>query len=262
MWRKLIDIVKKIILHLLSCIQYPNVKKQGCVKIRHTVIAKENIILGDETLLLNSFLGENINIANNSLVQDSNLEGGNKVGSYTSISHSRIGKYSYIGDYSYLNFVSIGKFCSIASELRVGGGMHPINFISTSPFFYYRNPFFLISNPFSQENAFSQAFKNTTVGNDVWIGDRVILLGGVKVGDGAIVGAGAVVTKDVPPYAVVGGVPAKVLRYRFSSEIIEKLIDLKWWDKDESWLQEHIPFFQQEVYDIDILNLLLKENEI
>ncbi len=77
---------------------------------------------------------------------------------------------------------------------------------------------------------------NAIIGNDVWIGSNVLIIGGIKIGDGAIVAAGAVVTKDVPPYAIVGGIPARIIRFRFDKEQINKLLELKWWNKDDDWL--------------------------
>ena len=93
------------------------------------------------------------------------------------------------------------------------------------------------------------------IGNDVWIGTRVMLLGAITIGDGAIIGAGSVVTKDVPPYAVVAGNPARVLHYRFPQEIINKLLEIKWWNHDEKWIREHAVMFR------DINQLLQYENE-
>jgi len=119
---------------------------------------------------------------------------------------------------------SIGKFCSIAPKVRMGLGKHPINYISTSPLFYApKNPllFKICKSPKFDE------FEPITIGNDVWIGVNVTIMDGIKVGDGAIIGANSVVTKDVEPFSIVGGVPAKEIKKRFETAIIEKLMELK-----------------------------------
>ena len=89
-------------------------------------------------------------------------------------------------------------------------------------------------------------YKRVKVGNDVWIGTKVIVMGGVTIGDGAVIGAGSIVTKDVPPYAIVAGVPAKIIRYRFSEEIVKELQNIKWWNLPEDILKENISLFQKD----------------
>lgn len=96
---------------------------------------------------------------------------------------------------------------------------------------------------YSDDEKYTEFKRQIEIGNDVWIGDSVLILDGVKIGDGAVLAAGAVVTADVPPYAIVGGVPAKVIRYRFNEDEIEHLIKLKWWDKSEQWIKENAHLF-------------------
>ncbi len=128
------------------------------------------------------------------------------------IVHSHVGAYSYLSDRVVLAYASVGNYCSIANDVRIGTGSHPTDRLSTSPVFYNRiNPLGIELD--GVEDSF-QNFKPVTIGNDVWIATGVLVLGGVSIGNGAIVAAGAVVTKDVPPFAVVGGVPAKVIKYR------------------------------------------------
>lgn len=137
-----------------------------------------------------------------------------------------IGAYTYVS-YSRINNATIGSFCSIAADVNVGPGEHPTNFLSTHPVFYSD------SSIFGQVNTMKLDFEENrriTIGNDVWIGLGATVLNGVSIGDGAIVAAGSVVTKDIPPYAIVCGVPARVIKYRFPDCVIEKLIQLSWWN--------------------------------
>lgn len=144
---------------------------------------------------------------------------------------------SSVGAFTYINVgtvvygrVHIGRFCSIGRNIEVGLAHHPVDFLSTHPFQVARSLFLRHPGYEAIKRKPWQFHKDTHVGNDVWIGAKAGITSGVTVGDGAIVAAGAVVTADVPPYAIVGGVPAKVIRYRFEPEVIAALLELKWWD--------------------------------
>ncbi len=146
------------------------------------------------------------------------------------INHSSIGDYTYICRNALIQNTTIGNYCSISHDVICGLGNHPLNNFSTSPLFYK------INNPLKikvvNKNSDYQEYKPIEIGNDVWIGARVVVMDGVKIGHGAVIATGAVVTKDVPAFAIVGGVPAKLIRYRLSSEEQEKMTESRWWEKD------------------------------
>jgi acetyltransferase-like isoleucine patch superfamily enzyme len=133
----------------------------------------------------------------------------------------------------------VGRFCSIGNETIIGTWSHPTDLVSTYPGFYSGNQHTI--NVRRDETV--KEINPVIIGNDVWIGHRAIIVGGVTVGDGAIIASGAVVTKDVEPYAIVGGVPARVLKKRFSQTTIDRLLQLKWWDATEDTLRKHADLF-------------------
>lgn len=181
-------------------------------------------------------------------------------------SHCRIGKYSYVdgylGSWSYIGdscFISakIGKFCSISSSVRVLTGRHAYKapYVSTSPLFYsIQNPFntILVKRQLFDEYEYADKDNKIPViiGNDVWIGYGVSIIEGVTIADGAVILANATVTKYVPPYAIVGGVPAKIVGYRYEDDVIKKLLDIRWWENDIEWIKKNIDSMS------DINNLL------
>lgn len=153
------------------------------------------------------------------------------------ITKSFVDNYTYIADGSRFFNTTIGKYCSIGPGVRCGMGKHPSrDFVSTFPAFFSTAGQAQIC--FANKNYFME-LEPIKIGNDVWIGANAIILDGVNIGHGAIIGAGAVVTKNVPDYAVAVGVPAKVIRYRFTPEQIEFLNKDQWWNKNEKWLQEN-----------------------
>lgn len=169
-----------------------------------------------------------------------------KVGLYdtfhqeVSISDSVVGNFVYVSNNSNISRCQIGSFCSIGPNVKIGMGIHPTDHISTSPIFYSTKRQCQIT--FVDKDLIEEHGR-IKIGNDVWIGANVIIMDNVEVGDGAIIAAGAVVNRDVQPYSIVGGVPAKVIRMRFGDVEIKQLLQIKWWNRDIDWIRKNASLF-------------------
>ena len=154
-----------------------------------------------------------------------------------------VGKYSGMNEHTFLARATMGAFCAIGARTAINPFNHPTHWLSIHEFQYHPTSYDWVDEYKSIERLTRtpEMFKRVTIGNDVWMGHNVNVMSGVSVGDGAVIAAGAIVTKDVPPYAIVAGVPAIVKRYRFSEKIIERLLRSKWWDLDLSQLSG-LPF--------------------
>lgn len=185
------------------------------------------------------------------------LEGKNYVGRKTELNNVTMGYGSYINNNGLLTNTRIGKYTSIGTGLQSVIGRHPIDeCVSTHPAFYSASADMGLT--YAPETTFDEIkmidmdnWIQIVIGNDVWIGNDVRIMEGVTIGDGAIIATGAVVTKDVAPYSVVGGVPAKEIKKRFSDEMIAKLMEYKWWDKGEEWLKSNQPAFNDPEHFFD-----------
>jgi acetyltransferase-like isoleucine patch superfamily enzyme len=169
-----------------------------------------------------------------SRVYNSHIEGPAGIGRNTHVGPDvKAGKYFSMGEDCYVARTTIGRFTAFGSRTAINAFSHPTDWLSIHEFQYHTNPDAYDWSPewktiqkLSRENL----FRYTTIGNDVWTGLNVIILGGITIGDGAIIAAGSVVTKDVLPYAIVGGSPAKIIRFRFSEDVIERLLGITWWN--------------------------------
>lgn len=173
-------------------------------------------------ILVNSTKGNKVFISKNSFV-----------------SNSHIGAYSSIGRNSTLVHATLGRYCSISWNVTIGATQHPMNRISSHAFPYVRKFGFV-----AQDHRFATA---TQVGNDVWIGANAVVMPGIKIGNGVVIGASSVVTKDVPDFAVVAGIPAKVIRYRFPEEVVVRLNKTAWWNLEPDLIREHIADWQTDL---------------
>jgi acetyltransferase-like isoleucine patch superfamily enzyme len=169
--------------------------------------------------------------------QESSINEGVTILDRTTFTNCKIGRYSYVGSDGRFWGCTIGAFCSIGPYVLAGLGRHPVDFVSTHPAFY--SPNHSASRiSFTQTQNFVERAP-IVIGNDVWIGARAIIVDGITIGDGAIIAAGAVVTKNVDPYTIIGGVPGRVIRKRFSDDQINRLLEIQWWNQPLEWIHQH-----------------------
>lgn len=193
-------------------------------RIVNTELPDEYKIYGN-VIVKDSVLGNRISIGNDSVVKNSNIAEYCEVERRNMVRDSVIGRVTYTGAGTSIIWASIGAFCSISRMVDIGGNQHNYNAFTTMPTYKFEQ---LITGKAIEHP------KETMIhiGNDVWIGEGASILRkkDLVIGDGAVIGAGAVVTKSVPPYAVVGGVPARIIKYRFDNETVNELLSIKWWN--------------------------------
>lgn len=202
-----------------------------------------SIDIEPDCYIYNAHIGDNVQIRRGCSLFDVRLAGPNVIYQNSHLVMTTLGAYSYIAEGANASRVNFGRFCSIGPSFKTGFGNHPTTFVSTHPVFYSTRKQCGIT--FAGKSCFDED-QTTYIGHDVWIGANAYVKDGVNIGNGAIVAAGSVVTRDVSPFAIVGGVPARCIRLRFSEEQIEKLLELKWWDWTEADLRMAQAWFAQD----------------
>ncbi len=181
--------------------------------------------------VIDSRIGKGVTVGDDTTIAKCNIGNNVAVNRRSYINNSIIGDFSYSGINTTINFSIIGKFCSLARNVDIGGFDHDYHKVTTMPMFRFRQ----LEGGYNPEIEEKELCR---IGNDVWIAAGAQILHKVAIGDGAVIGGGAVVTKDVPPYAIVAGVPARLIGFRFNDIIIEQLLEIRWWEwPDETILQ-------------------------
>lgn len=189
-------------------------------------------------------LGEKPYIFPNAIIQNCEFGKYTEIRDFVNISNSLMDDYSYVCEYSQITNTKIGKFVNIASNVRINPGFHPYEMPCQHHFMYRREMYGFGDDDKAFFNY--RDIQKVEIGHDVWIGHGAVIMPGVKIRNGAIIGSNAVVTKDVPSYAIVAGVSAKVLKYRFSKEIINSLEAIAWWN----WSHQEIKQRLDDLKDI------------
>ena len=177
-------------------------------------------------------------------IHDTRFGFANEVGDRCKLQNVTLGDYSYVCNDSDIINTDIGKFCSIAAHTRINPGNHPLHKAALHHFTYRSQQYGLADDDDAELFAWRES-KPVIIGHDVWVGHGAVITAGVHIGNGAAIGAGAVVTKDVRPYQIVGGVPAKAIRFRFEEEIRQGLDSIAWWDWTQDQLRDGMTDFRR-----------------
>lgn len=234
--------LKSLISYVSNKTHYRHVRIGFGSRLTGSTVAGAGVQIGRDCYIYRSTLANGVMIKDGCSIFDAELGNNTAIYPHTSLSDVRFGAYSYVNENSMMRGVTIGKFSSIGPHFLCGYGEHPTNFVTTSPAFYSTRRQSGVS--FAETSRFDEQ-RETTLGSDVWIGTRVFVRDGVKIGNGALIAAGAVVTRDIADYAVVGGVPAKLIRFRFPEEVIRELLEIQWWNWSDDKLREAQPLLSQ-----------------
>ncbi len=202
-----------------------------------------------------TIIGNNVEIDDFAIISKTTLEDYVGIGRNSIVERSYFARHSYVGYNAIVENTEIGKFSSLSWNTTISAAHHPKEYLSQHEFLYERR------HNIVKKEIYDPHPKKVVIGNDVWIGANAIVMPGLTISDGAIVGAGAVVTKDVPAYAIVTGVPAKIIKFRFSRTIINELLKIKWWNLPDDFIIKNIDLFSNKLDKQVIENLKERINK-
>ncbi|MDC7226164.1 MAG: DapH/DapD/GlmU-related protein [Spirochaetales bacterium] len=205
------------------------------VEVRNSKIG-DYVSLGDQTILLNCEFDSNIAINRRNFIQQ-----------------SHIGKFTYTGVGTQIRGVEIGNFCSISWYVSIGGKNHNYNYVTNSTRWAFKN---MYGGPKDTKFIYGEGHAPCILENDVWIAANAVIMRGVKLGNGCVIGAGAVVTKDVEPYSIVAGSPAKKINQRFDDKIIDSLEKIQWWNWDKDVIKNNLDLIYSSQVDGSVIGKL------
>ena len=213
--------------------RYPSCRIEASAFVQRATVLGSGVSIHENSSVVASTVGAKSTIGASCRVLNSQMGERTCLAANVRLFNSSMGRFSFSAEETWISNVSIGSFTSIGPRCIIGYGDHPSNWGTSSPVLYAAiNP---ARVSWATESLFLER-KDILIGSDVWIGAQVFIRDGVAIGHGAVVGAGAVVVKDVPPYAIVGGVPAQIIKLRFDEPTVEAFLDLAWWD----WPEEEI----------------------
>lgn len=250
LFRPSVRFIRVFFRHLLYLQRYPAIQRlDECAFIGEGSSIQGEFYLGEQSFFQGKASGL-VNLGQSVHVHGCILNGPVILGPRVSLASTNIERFTYLAGNSLVIKASIGPFCSIAPGVTIGLPSHPVDGISTSPIFFSNLQQCGIN---WRDDAVVDELLPVTIGADVWMGANALIKGGVKIGVGAVIGAGAVVTKDVPDFAIVGGVPARIIRYRFEHAVREKILASQWWDQPDLVLRKRIDQWNDPELFIELL---------
>lgn len=236
--------LKLSIRYLVNRIRFPQLSFKFTTCLKGEIKYFKNCRIGSNSQIYDIILGHDVIIENEVYLQNVVIGSNVRIYNGCNLYSVNISRYSYLSPNTVISHTKIGSFCSIGRNVHCTGANHPTDYLSTHPAFYSTKK--QCGSSFANKDMFDE-FLHIDIGNDVWIGSNSIILGGVKISNGAIIGAGSVVTKDVAPYSIVVGNPAKHIRFRFDEEQVKEIEAMSWWNWDDDLILQNIKKFQSSL---------------